>query len=135
LEEVKHIKGSQGALEALISVRNLRVIEPDADSARKAKTLAEKSGDTMSKADLSVLALALQLKGTIVTDDYAIANTAELAGIKVSYVMTRGVRKVGRWVRYCAACKVSYRNGEVCNVCGNKLRKKLRGSVGRQHSR
>jgi rRNA maturation endonuclease Nob1 len=89
----------------------------------------------MSKADLSVLALALSFKGSkneplLVTDDYAIANTAELAGIKVSYVMTKGIRKVGRWIRYCGACGKSYGSEEkICKVCGNRLSTKLKGSI------
>jgi len=85
----------------------------------------------MSRADLSVLALALYFKRSknepvIVTDDYAIANTAELAGIKVSYLMTRGIRKIGRWIRYCSACGIAYSKEDFCQVCGNKLSMKLK---------
>jgi UPF0271 protein len=134
-EEVKHIKKSHEALEGLIDAGKLQILEPELGRMKDAKELARKSGDIakMSKADLSVLALALHFQHSkndllVVTDDYAIANALELAGIKVSYVMTRGIRKVGRWVRYCSACGKSYGSEEtVCKVCGNKLSMKLKG--------
>ena len=138
-DEVKHIKRSHAALEALIDAGNLRLVEPETIYLKDANELARRSGDIakMSKADLSILALALYFKKSknepvIVTDDYAIANTAELAGIKVSYVMSKGIRKVGRWIRYCSACGILYSSSEkICQVCGNKLRMKLRGSIKR----
>lgn len=138
-DEVKHIKRSHAALEALIDAGNLNIVEPETNYVKDANELARSSGDisTMSKADLSVLALALYFKRSkneplIVTDDYAIANTAELAGIKVSYVMSKGIRKIGRWIRYCSACGILYSSSEkVCKVCGNKLRMKLKGSIKR----
>jgi UPF0271 protein len=132
-DEVKHIKGSHAALEVLIDAGNLKIVEPEVDNVKDANELARKSGDIakMSKADLSVIALALHFRGSeneplIVTDDYAVANTAELAGIKVSYVMSRGIRKAGRWIRYCSACGILYSSEDVCKVCGNKLRMKLK---------
>jgi len=132
-DEVKHIKRSYAALEALVSIGNLSIVEPEANNVKDANELARRSGDIakMSRADLSVLALALYFKRSknepvIVTDDYAIANTAELAGIKVSYLMTRGIRKIGRWIRYCSACGIAYSKEDFCQVCGNKLSMKLK---------
>lgn len=132
-DEVKHIKRSYAALETLIDAGNLSIVEPETNYVKGANELARRSGDIakMSKADLSVLALALYFKVSknepvIVTDDYSIANTAELAGIKVSYVMSRGIRKAGRWIRYCSACGIAYSREDVCQVCGNRLRMKLR---------
>ncbi len=138
-DEVKHIKGSHAAIEALIDAGNLMIVEPETEDVKSASKLARRSGDIvkMSRADLSVLALALYFKRSkdeplIVTDDYAIANTAELAGIKVSYVMSRGIRRVGRWIRYCNACGIlCYSSEKVCKVCGNRLRMKLKGSIKR----
>jgi len=135
-DEVKHIKRSHAALEALIDAGNLRIVEPEANYVKDANELAKRSGDIakMSRADLSVLALALYFTRSkneplIVTDDYAIANTAELAGIKVSYVMSKRIRKIGRWIRYCSACGILYSSSDkVCKVCGNKLRTKLKES-------
>ncbi len=133
-EEIKHIKRSFDAIGLLVAGGNLQVRDPEARFMDAAKRIAKRSGDLvkMSEADLSVIALAFELKDSnpiIVTDDYAVANVAELSSIKVSYVMTRGIRRVGTWIKYCSACGVSYRAIEKqCNVCGNKLRSKLRES-------
>lgn len=136
-DEVKHIKKSHSALEALIDAGNLQIIEPEAKYLKDASELAGKSGDLtkMSRADISVLALAIHFKNSnskplIITDDYAIANVAETAGIKVSYVMSKGITKVGRWIRYCSACGILYGSSDrVCKVCGNKLKMRLKSSV------
>ncbi|MFQ5969880.1 MAG: NOB1 family endonuclease [Nitrososphaerales archaeon] len=132
--EVKHIKKSHSALEVLIDAGNLQIIEPEAKYVKDASELARETGDIMkmSKADISILALAIQFKNSnskplIITDDYAIANVAKTAGIKVSYVMSKGIRKSGRWIRYCAACGISYRSSDsMCKVCGNKLMMRLK---------
>ena len=134
LDEIKHIKKAFSATEALIDAGNLQIKEPDVKFIDAAKKLAQKSGDLvkMSKPDLSVIALALELKDynpLIVTDDYAIANVAELSSIKVSYVMSKGITKVGNWIRYCSACGILYgKNEKICNVCGNRLRSRLKRS-------
>ncbi|MFQ5921136.1 MAG: NOB1 family endonuclease [Nitrososphaerales archaeon] len=134
-DEVKHIKRSHQAIEALIDAGNLVIEEPGASYLRQAKELARKSGDIpkMSRADLSVIALALRFgasgtKVSIVTDDNAIANVAGMSGIRVSPVMGSGIRKVGRWIRYCSGCGRSYSSTQkICSVCGNRLRMRLRG--------
>ena len=133
-DEIKHIKKAFSATEALIDAGNLQIKEPDVKFIDAAKKLAQKSGDLvkMSKPDLSVIALALELKDynpLIVTDDYAIANVAELSSIKVSYVMSKGITQVGNWIRYCSACGILYgKNEKICNVCGNRLRSRLKRS-------
>lgn len=133
-DEIKHIKKSFAATEALIDAGNLQIKEPDARFIDAAKKLAQKSGDLvkMSEPDLSVIALALELKDfnpLIVTDDYAITNVAELSSIKVSHVMSKGITKVGNWIRYCSACSILYgKNEKTCNICGNRLRSRLKRS-------
>ena len=132
--EIKHIKRSFSALEALIDAGNLQIKEPTGKYMDEARRAAEKSGDLakMSDADLSIIALAFELRDSspiIITDDYAIANVAELSGIRVSYVMSKGITKVGTWIRYCSACGIVYRKNErQCAICGNRLRSRLRPS-------
>jgi len=133
-EEIRHIKRSFAALEALIDAGNLQIREPETEFIDTARRMAERSGDLvkMSEADLSVIALAFELKNSsplIVTDDYAVANVAELSNIKVSYVMSKGISKIGTWIKYCSACGIVYRaNEKQCRVCGTKLRSKLKRS-------
>tara|TARA_Y100000780_G_C13662323_1_gene409137 strand:+ start:540 stop:1058 length:519 start_codon:yes stop_codon:yes gene_type:complete len=133
-EEIKHIKRSFSILEALIDVGNLRISDPESEFIDTAKKIAERTGDLvkMSKADLSILALAFELNDSnplIVTDDYAVANVAKFSGIKVSYVMSKGITKVGKWIRFCRVCGILYKkNEQQCMICGNRLRSKLKSS-------
>ena len=130
-EEIRHIKSSISAIEVLVQSGNLKVIEPEAKFITSAIYIAKKSGDLvkMSEADLSVIALAFELRDSnplIITDDFAVANVGELSNIQVSYVMSKGITKVGTWLRYCPACSVLYRKNEKqCVSCGNRLRTKL----------
>lgn len=97
-EEIRHIKSSISAIEVLVQTGNLKVIEPEAKFINSARYAAKKSGDLikMSEADLSVIALAFELRGSnplLITDDYAVANVGKLSNIQVSYVMSKGITK------------------------------------------
>ncbi|MEM2760733.1 MAG: NOB1 family endonuclease [Nitrososphaerales archaeon] len=133
LNEIKHIKKAFSVIEALIDAGNVVIKEPEKKYIGIAREIARRSGDlvNMSDADLSVIALALEMRDAnpmIVTDDYAIANVAKLSNIKISYVMSKGISKVGRWIRYCTACGICYtKNEKVCEICGNRLRARLKG--------
>lgn len=126
IEEVKHIKKSYRMIDMLIDANIVNIIEPSSVSIKKASILAEKSGDIdrLSDADLSLIALALELDYEVVTDDYAIINILRQNNIKVRSISTK-MRKVGRWIKYCKGCKATYSKGSICNKCGNKLSRKL----------
>lgn len=86
----------------------------------------------LSRADASVLALALDLHKEgktpiIVSDDYAVQNVAEGAGISYQSLATLGIRQKFDWTFYCPACFRRYPGAgdlEVCPVCGTKLKRK-----------
>lgn len=126
-EEIEHIKKNHGAIDTLLQTRRLIIIDADKDSIDAAITAAKNTGDFphMSKADISAVALALQIGGSIITDDFAVSNLAKNMGIEVQPVMTKGIRDVGRWNYYCGACKKEFSSATICNVCGSKLRKRL----------
>lgn len=127
IEEVKHIKHRSDAINTLIS-KGMRVIEPDVKYYSKVKDHTIAYGEyELSHADVSVLALALMLieqgiKVTIVSDDFSVANVAEAMGIEVSFTISKGIREVVRWVRYCKVCRIDYSKGRVCRTCGNELK-------------
>jgi endoribonuclease Nob1 len=129
-EEVKHIKASYSALEALTYVGKLRVLEADESSLRKIIAIAKKTGDLskLSHADISILALALQLHTpTLISDDYAIGNIATLLHIPIKSVGNKGIVRVGKWVTFCRGCgKVYKSNIIICAYCGNKLGRKFK---------
>lgn len=126
-EEIKHIKKDHDALGVLIEMGRLEIRDPGTDYTKKAIHAAKKTGDfhQLSRQDISVLALALETNGQIITDDYAVANTAENLGIKTSSVMTIGIRDAGRWIYYCPGCKTRQDTKTKCDVCGTLLKRKL----------
>jgi UPF0271 protein len=88
---------------------------------------------SLSKADLQILALGLdlRLKGmnpTIVSDDYAIQNVAEHLGINYTFLATFGITYKFNWSIYCPACFRRYVHSytrRLCEVCGTELKRKV----------
>lgn len=129
LKEVIHIKKSYSALEFLIDAGNLKIIDPEEQFLKKIIKIARKTGDfsKLSSADLSILSLALQLKATLISDDYAIINIAILLRIPIKTIATKGITKVRKWVTFCKACGKAYSPDiSECMLCGNKLRRRFK---------
>ena len=126
-DEVQHIKKNHDALETLIQTKRLMIREPEEKFIEIIKNKAADSGDIqqLSKEDISILALCLELEGELVSDDYSVANVASNLGITVSSVMTSGIKDVGRWEYYCVGCGIQFSKISVCPQCGNPLKKKL----------
>lgn len=129
LKEVIHIKKSYSALESLIDAGNLKIIDPEEQFLKKIIKIARKTGDfsKLSSADLSILSLALQLKATLISDDYAIINIAILLRIPIKTIATKGITKVRKWVTFCKACGKAYSPDiSECMLCGNKLKRRFK---------
>jgi endoribonuclease Nob1 len=127
--EVKHIKKSHDAIEALLDAGSLQVIDPDRNSTEKARAAAKRTGDyqKLSQADFSIIALALQLGLTLLTDDYAVANVATALKIPVESTSSKGIRETRKWIAYCSACGKAFGpDTKECPLCGNKLRRKYK---------
>ena len=126
-DEVQHIKKNHDVLETLIQTKRLMVREPESKFVEQIKKKAKESGDIqeLSKEDVSILALCLELQGELVTDDYAVSNVASNLGIKVSAIMTSGIKNVGKWIHYCPGCRTNHPNGKKCPNCGTSLKRKL----------
>lgn len=128
-EEVKHIKRSHGALEALLESNTLQILNSDRKNIDKVVAAARRTGDyqKLSEADISIIALALQLKIVLVTNDYAVANVASTLKIPVRSVVSKGIVHPRRWIVYCSACgRVFGPNAKECTGCGNRLRRKYK---------
>lgn len=115
-------------VESAIKAGMLRIAEPGKRAMEKAAAGAAESGDIdgLSKTDLEVLALALEKNAVVVSDDYAIQNTARLLGLKTEAAAQDGIRKTVRWVNTCTGCGRTYANVKKgpCNVCGSEIRKR-----------
>ena len=126
-DEIQHIKKNHDALGTLLETNRLKIREPDEQSTQAAIQAAKETGDfpQLSKQDISIIALGMELKGQIITDDFAISNVVKNMGLDIAPIMTKGIKDVGKWIHYCPGCKAVYRNGKECSICGTGLKRKL----------
>ena len=126
-QEIQHIKAKQGILDILQQTNRLQVRDPEKDTITIVNDIAEKTGDsqTISEQDISIIALALENKIDLITDDFAVTNVANQLGIKTSSLMTQGIKVVGKWISYCSVCGKEFSKGKECPICGSKLNRKL----------
>jgi endoribonuclease Nob1 len=87
---------------------------------------AKSTGDyfRLSQADIDLLAKALELSGTLVTDDYSIQNVAARLGIETQPIQQARIKRVLKWRRRCVGCGRLYQSEAVCPVCGSDVKVK-----------
>ena len=126
-EEIQHIKAKQGALEMLQQTNRLQIRDPTEKSIINVTNASIKTGDhsTISKQDISIVALALENNIELITDDFAVTNVAKQLKIKTSSLMTEGIRTIGKWISYCSICGKEFSKHKECPICGSKLNRKL----------
>ena len=103
----------------------LRISDCTASSVASVKAAAKKSGDIgrLSDVDVSVIALALDTGGIILTDDYSIQNVSVILGIEYRPVGAPGIRKVEKWNYRCNGCGKWFKeNVDECPICGHSTR-------------
>ncbi|MFH1424756.1 MAG: PIN domain-containing protein [archaeon] len=93
-----------------------------------AEKVKEKN-DNLSEQDIGLLALALEFKAQVVTDDYGIQNIAKLLGIKFIPIAQEGIKEVLKWQYYCPGCRKHYKQDGVCGVCGTGLKRRAKESI------
>ena len=129
LEEVRHHNVGSSLIHSRV-----QVTEPSPESMTRVKTTASKTGDigALSQTDVSLLALALDLAhsaggASLVTDDFAVRNVAEVLSIPLAQTSMKGGEwKNITWKIFCRGCGKQYTNPKltVCSVCGTQLAKK-----------
>jgi UPF0271 protein len=140
-DELRNQAGPSYRVAISTSSGKLKIQVPSPQSHEQVLEKARVLGDrvVLSKADTSVLALALDLQRegrnpVIVSDDYGVQNVAEGFGIAYQSLATVGIRQKFEWAYYCPACYRRYPDAETetCIVCGTKLKRKpLRKDVAR----
>lgn len=126
-EEIKHIKKNHDALGTLLETNRLKIREPNYKSLKAAIKSSKDTGDfsELSKQDISIIALGIEMNGQIISDDFAISNVAKNIGLEIMPIMTKGIADVGKWVHYCPGCKTNHTTGTECPMCGTALKRKL----------
>ncbi|RLF22455.1 MAG: DNA-binding protein [Thermoprotei archaeon] len=131
LEEVKTTR-HRAHLEAFMDLGLLKVSTPPGSYVNRALEAAKRTGDyeRLSKTDLQVIALALQLSEErgesveLVSDDYAVQNVASHLGVKYRSLKVRPIKLRVKWAYKCTACgSIQQEYVEVCPICGHKMRR------------
>jgi len=128
--EVKTIK-HKACIEALVDLKVLEIVEPREEYVENVVKTAKVTGDitSLSKTDIKILALALQLKEQnvspiILTDDYTIQNLASYFKISYQGLRVKAIKKRIKWRYRCSACNSTYDEYlEECPICGHKLKR------------
>ena len=138
--EAQRSELSRVAPERLMVIEATELVwsSPNEDSVEKAREWAIETGDIagLSEVDLGLLALAIELEGTMYTDDYRLQNLCTVAGITWSPVATDGINSVWTWEIRCSGCgfksevpsqttPAGHNTGE-CDICGSPLQIKKR---------
>ena len=103
----------------------LRVSECTKASVSKVNAVALKSGDSgrLSEVDVSVIALAIDLNGIVMTDDFSIQNVCSIMNIEYRSVGTEGIKRVEKWNYRCNGCGKWYKEKmNDCPICGSSMK-------------
>ena len=113
---------------------------PSDEALQRAREAAQETGDIsgLSDVDMDVLAIALEHRAIIVTDDHRIQNVAGRFGVGWHPVMNEGIKEHWEWVLECKGCKKLHpppenvsrwrRTYGSCADCGSKLKLKRGGT-------
>lgn len=130
LEEVKDSR-SRFNLELYENSGRLLVIEPEPDYYRIVEEkLREANERGLTRADKSVVALAVKLKNPVVfTDDLAVQNVLLHLGIEYYSVKLPFKLQTKKRVSYfCSSCHRTYSAPGRCEVCGTTLVRRVERS-------
>lgn len=100
---------------------------PDGATVARVRQAAERTGDAgvLSDTDVRLLAAAVELDGTLVTDDYAVQNVADELDVPVEVVAQEGITERRDWRFQCAGCGREFdEHHDRCPICGSSLSRK-----------
>lgn len=103
----------------------LRVSDCTESSLEAVRETARRTGDLgrLSPVDMTVIALALDVKGTVLSDDFSILNLCTVMGIPNRSVGTGGIKKVEKWNYQCIGCMKWFKEKQdECPICGSPMR-------------
>ena len=123
-EVLSELKSVEANAYTWIIGERVKVEEPLPYFLKKVRKALLKIGETrLSRADVSVLALALQKRLPLVTDDYHLQNVALYLGLSVYDTGFGRIKRVVKYVWRCVGCGREYPPGtRLCPNCGSRVR-------------
>ncbi|MDX1746624.1 MAG: NOB1 family endonuclease [Halobacteriales archaeon] len=100
---------------------------PEEATVERVRRAAEGTGDAgvLSTTDVRLIAAALELGATLVTDDYAVQNVASRLDVAVEVIAREGISERREWHHQCSGCGRTYDEAhDRCPVCGSDLSRK-----------
>lgn len=100
---------------------------PNGATLDRVEQAAYQTGDhqELSETDSRLLAAAVELDATLVTDDYAMQNVAGELGVSVESIAREGIEEHREWIFQCQGCGREFDdNRDRCPVCGSDLTRK-----------
>jgi len=126
-EVTRELKSSQATVVLQEFLKEgLKIEEPLKKAIDVVTEKAKSTGDhlRLSQADIDLLAKALEVSGTLVTDDYSIQNVAARLGIETQPIQQARIKRVLKWRRRCVGCGRFYETETISPVCGSEVRVK-----------
>lgn len=123
VQELKR-KGMSSELQSFIDVK-VQIVSPSEGTVKRVMEASMKSGDSerLSDADVGLLALALDKKAILLTDDYSMQNLASALGVDYSGVMFPEITTKVSWRYRCKGCGKAFEEySKTCPVCGSEIR-------------
>jgi len=121
--EIRH--GRMKRKVEYLQILGLKICSPSKSAVEKVEKHAKKTGDIerVSKTDIDVLALALDLDATLLTDDYSIQNLAHGLGVRYQSLCQKGISEELAWYYRCKGCgKFFDKMYKSCPVCGSEMK-------------
>lgn len=119
------VKGMDPRIASFFDAK-ARVWEPREEDLAAVLQASQETGDEvkLSPTDRDVLALAVQLRAVVVTDDYTIQNVATKLGLEYRPAVLPGIRTPIGWSFRCAGCGRYWPEpADECPVCGARVRR------------
>ncbi|BCU67539.1 hypothetical protein HS7_09760 [Sulfolobales archaeon HS-7] len=126
IEEIKDIRSSTN-LELGLSANKIVILTPSKEGVAKIQDTCKRIGEfSLSDADISIAALALDFNNSLVfTDDYSLQNILKIFKIRFNPVRMFGIKDARRFEYVCNSCKKRFSEPiKRCKVCGGHVRKK-----------
>ncbi len=111
-------------LDELIERGVLLVHAPSLELMDKVTVGAQESGDInrLSRADIEILALAIEISAVVVSDDYSIQNLAKRLNIPFKAFGKPPIREEFEWTYRCRGCGKFYKEPQKdCPICGSEV--------------
>lgn len=125
---------SRALVNAAVSDSRLKIQNPEEKTINAVKERSAKDGFRLSRADLSILALAVEMKRkkrilTLITDDRSVQNFCLLFKIRFLDVLRGRINETIAFERRCSGCSKLFPQEtklKECDICGLPIERKVK---------